>query len=136
MATFSVKLVLVVEGSIVYVLPVFSLPLVLALLPWPSQESPLEFIIFSPLEGVSIELVVPEAPLVREVIGLVFPVFSGGRILPELPLVVRPILENIGSPAMSFSVLEEADVESAVIFVHSPEAIGPGSVLGEEISTA
>ena len=82
------------------------------------------------------ELVVPEAPLVREVIGLVLPVFSVGRILPELPLVVRSILENIGSPAMSLSALEEADVEASVVFVHPPEAIGSGSVLGEEISTA
>ena len=100
------------------------------------QESPLEFVIFSPLEGVPVELVVPEAPLVCELIGLVLPVFSLGRILPELPFVVGPILENIDSSPVGLSAFEEADVEPAVVFVHSPEAIGPGSILGEEISTA
>lgn len=47
----------------------------------------------------------------------------------EIAVVVRPVVEDIGSFSLGSAIFEVTDVQRTIGFVHSSEAVGPQLVL-------
>ena len=87
----------------------------------------------------SMEDVIPKPANVLQLLGLVLALNSLAGlclVVVELTVIIRPIGEDESSIAVSLAMLEIADEETTVLFVHRSKSIGVSFILSEKSHTA
>lgn len=88
-----------------------------------------KFIISAFFFSLSIKLIVSETSIVGHIISSVYTSRCFSSIVGKISLVVGTVLENVGASAMSPTVLEVAQIDAAIRFVHATKTMRTGTAL-------